>query len=165
MAIASFASKTFNASLKKVYTFNSFTRSGSLNIEEQEVEGQKPSSYIKGSSLEDLSLAIPLIAQNTINISTEIDSWMSIKDSKTPYPFILGNKMVGKNKFLLTNVSVSEATLNSKGEYLKATIQLQFKEFVRYGSKKDDAGTSSDSKSSKKRSNSNATNAVEQGAE
>lgn len=136
MAIASFASKTFSVSSNRIYTFNSFTRSGSLNVEEQEVEGQKPSTYIKGSSLEEMSFTISLIGQECINIGDELNSWMAIKDAKTPYVFILGNKLVGKNKFLLTNVSLSEAEINGEGEYIKANIQLQFKEFARYGSKK-----------------------------
>lgn len=163
MAIGYFASKTFSVSGDRVYTFDDFTRSGSLNIEEQESEGNKPSTYIKGTSLEDIGFTVTLIAQNGLSVSSEIDAWMDIKDAKVPYYLILNNKPVSKNKFLLTNVSVQDTALKNDGEIIKAKVQLQFKEFVRAGSKKETSTTAASkpqtskaSKSTKKRKNTNA---------
>lgn len=163
MPIASFASKTFTVSANKVYTFDGYSRSASLNVEEQEVEGEKPSSYIKGSGLEEISFSIPFVGQSKIDISTEIDDWINILNSATPYPFIIGNRLIGRNKYLLVSVSESESKFNNEGGYFKSNIQLHFKEFVRYGAKKDNAETSTESKKTKKRDNPNATDSVSQG--
>lgn len=162
MAIASYANKEFNVSSNKIYTFDEFSRSSSLNVEEQEVEGEKPSSYIKGSALEEISFKIPFIAQSTVNITKEIDEWIGIKDAKVPYYLILGNKPVGSNKYLLTSVAESETVFDNNGNRIRSTVQLQFKEFVRYGYKKEE-GESTEEKSSKKRQNKNASKAVEDG--
>lgn len=150
MAIASFGNKTFSVSNNRIYTFEEFSRTGTLNIEEQEVEGQKPSTYIKGSALDEISFKVTLFRQKGLDVRSEIDSWMAIKDSKVPYMLILGNKPVTTNKFLLTSVSESEASFDRNGNYLRVVIQLQFKEFVRAGAKKQENDTEANASSTKK---------------
>jgi phage protein U len=171
MAIATFGSKVFTASHNKVYTFNDFTRSGGLNIEEQDVNGKKPSTYIKGIGLEDISFNVQLIEQKKLSVKGEIDSWFKIKDDKKPYLLIIGGKAVNKNKYLLVNVTVQDSSFSTAGKCIKATLQLQFKEYVRAGKNTSSSSGSSSSKnkskssskSSKKRSNKNASNAVAKG--
>jgi len=127
-------------------------------MEEQEVEGQKPSTYIKGSQLNEVNFTIPLIAQASINIENEIDRWIKIKEAATPYMLLLANKPVSQNKFLLVSVSVQETVFNVTGDYQRANIQLQFKEFARYGKKEEEDS------SDKKRDNANADKAKASGS-
>ena len=165
--LGSFSNKTFVVSSNKIYTFDELTINGELKHEEQEVEGNKPSTYIKGPGLDKFSFTIFLIKQKSVNIEKEIEDWFKIRDSKTPSYFIIGGKSVSKNKLLLTNVDVSETKIGVNGEYLKAKIQLQLSEFVRAGKKQDTStttssapSTSKSSKKSKKRSNKNAKDAT-----
>ena len=67
--IGSFANKVFKVSSNHLYTFDEFTMNGELKVDEQEVDGSKPSSYIKGSGLDKVSLNILLIKQKNINKS------------------------------------------------------------------------------------------------
>lgn len=177
--IGSFANKVFKVSSNHLYTFDEFTMNSELKIDEQEVDGSKPSTYIKGPGLDKVSLNISLIKQKNIDVRNEIDEWKKIKDSKIPYHLIIGNRNLATYKFLLTNVDVSETKIGVYGEYLKAKVQLQFSEYVRAGkkeenttissssdnttksstkspSKKSTAGTTKSSKKSKKRKNKNA---------
>lgn len=163
MAIASFASKIFSVSSKKIYTFTDFSHNSDLRIEEQEVEGQKPSTYIKGSGLDDINLTVPLIFQDSINVDDEVKDWCNLKDNSIPYMLIIGTTPVGNNKFLLVKVSESETTFDNNGKRLKTKLTLQFQEFVRYGSSSDNPETSAESKSTQKRSNPNAIEAKSQG--
>jgi len=150
VAIACFGDMIFNVSLNKIYSLKELAITSGLNIEEQEVEGQKPSTYIKGSQLDEVNFTVPLIAQQSINIKSEIDKWKKIKETATPYMLLLANKAVSQNKFLLVNVSVQDVVLDVSGDYQKANIQLQFKEFARYGKKEEEDN------SDKKRENTNA---------
>ncbi|WP_195940963.1 phage tail protein [Romboutsia sp. 1001713B170131_170501_G6] len=177
--IGSFANKVFKVSSNHLYTFDEFTMNSELKIDEQEVDGSKPSTYIKGPGLDKVSLNVSLIKQKNIDVRNEIDEWKKIKDSKIPYHLIIGNRNLATYKFLLTNVDVSETKIGVSGEYLKAKVQLQFSEYVRAGkkeentttssssndttksstkstSKKSTAGTTKSSKKSKKRKNKNA---------
>lgn len=170
--IGSFANKVFKVSSNYLYTFDEFTMNGELKIDDQEVDGSKPSTYIKGSGLDKVSFNLMLIKQKSIDVRTEIKDWFKIKDDKTPHNLIIGNSNLSSYKFLLTNVDVSDVKIGAGGEFLKAKVQLQFSEYVRAGKKDDkssespgkstsnksksNAGTSKSSKSTKKRKNSNA---------
>jgi murein L,D-transpeptidase YcbB/YkuD len=157
MAIACFGNKIFNVSLNRIYTIDEFGLTSGLDIEEQEVEGKKPSTYIKGSQLNEVSFTVPLIAQKSINIKSEIDSWIKIKDKGTPYMLLLANKPISSTKYLLININIQNTVFDIKGNYIRANIQLQFKEFVRYGKKEEEDS------SDKKRENTNASAAKASG--
>ncbi len=158
--IGSFANKVFKVSSNHLYTFDEFTMSGELKVDEQEVDGSKPSTYIKGPGLDKVSLNILLIKQKNVNVRNEIQDWLKIRDAKTPHHLIIGNKNLSSYKFLLTNVNTSDTEIGPNGEFLKSTVQLQFSEYVRAGKKensssksnssKSNAGTSKSSKKTKK---------------
>lgn len=150
--IGSFANKVFKVSSNHLYTFDEFTMSGELKVDEQEVDGSKPSTYIKGSGLDKVSLNILLIKQKNINVRNEIQDWFKIRDSKTPHHLIVGNKNLSTYKFLLTNVDTSDTKIGPNGEFLKSTLKLQFSEYVRAG-KKENNSTSTSSSSSSSKSN------------
>ncbi|MBO0555665.1 hypothetical protein EXQ41_06320 [Clostridium botulinum] len=135
MAIAVWGPMVFSVSLNKIYTLNDFSLSSSIDIEEQEREGSKQSTYIKGLNLDEIGFSIPLIKQKQVNIRSEIINWLNTQNRRVPYMLIINNKPVTSSKFLLTSVKVSNALLDRKGDYLKATIEVTFKEFVRRGQK------------------------------
>jgi hypothetical protein len=143
MPIAVFASKTFNVSRDKVYTFDGLTLSSSLNVESQDVEGKKPSTYVKGSGLNAMSFNIPVKIELGYNPRAEYDAWEAIKDKAVAYPFILGGKPVGVNKYLLKSVSLNNTLADNKGNILSGTLQLEFEEYVRQGSKTNSTSSSS----------------------
>lgn len=135
MPIASFSGKVFEVSSNKIYNFDGYTRAYSLDTEQQEQEGAKPSTYIKGESLETLSFNISFDAR-FIDIESEVKSWFEICKSKKPDFFILGGKPVSSNKFLLKSVSESDSIIDNKGKKLKQKLDIKLEEFVRYGYKK-----------------------------
>lgn len=152
MAIASFGNQIFQVSSRKIYTLNDLTLSGDLNIEDQEVEGTKPSTYIKGINLQEASFYIDLKSSFNVNVSAEIQKWCNIRDSKNPYMLIVGGKPWCRNRMLLTSISVDNIIQAPNGIIVAAKITLNFKEFVRWGKKKED---SKNGKKEKKRKNKN----------
>lgn len=137
MPIASFKGKVFEVSASRVNTFDGLTWGGSLDTESQEKLGNKPSTYIRGSTLDSLSFEIPLRADLGHNVRSEIEAWESIRDSKSPDVFILGSKPVGKNKWLLKTVTATDNQIDNAGQLLKATVKLEFEEYVRSGKNQD----------------------------
>ncbi len=138
MNVLEFAGKVFSVSPNRIYTFDSLERSGELSIDEQEVDGQKPSTYIKGPTLDKVGFNVVLKNAVNIDIRNEIESWMKIKDAGKPYYIVLGKKIYGNNKYLLTNVNASDQTVMPTGLISKATIRLEFSEYVRQGTKTAD---------------------------
>lgn len=149
MSMGSFGSKTFEVSQDRIYTFDDYTRDISLNVEDQEVDGSKPSTYIKGINLEPVSFNVKLMQSNSINVEAEIEDWKNICENKVPYMLFMGDKPVSNNKFLLTGVSLTDNVYMYGGILIKSTMKLTFKEYVRAGVKKEE-GTSKESKKTTK---------------
>lgn len=137
MAIAVWGPMVFSVSLNRVYPFDDFSLSSSVDTEEQEREGYKQSTYIKGLNLDEISFSIPLIKQRRVNIRSEIINWLNTQNRRVPYMLIINNKPVTSSKFLLTSVKVSNTIFDKKGDYIRANIEVTFKEFVRKGKKQN----------------------------
>lgn len=142
MAIASYQKKVFNVSTSSRYTFDSLEWSGTLETEAQDKIKQKPSTYIKGEGLGSMSFDIPLRIGAKLDVRTEIEAWEAIKAKGAADYFILGTKPLGKTKWLLKSVAVSDTEIDAKGRLLKASLKLSFDEYVRAG-KASSSGNSS----------------------
>ncbi len=151
MAIATFGTKQFVVSKNKIYTIDGISFSQAINVETQEVEGRKPSSFIKGIGLIPLSFSVMLDAR-FVDVKAEIDWWDNKLLSLKPEVFTLGGKVISKNKFLLKSVSKSELQMGKNGLYLKAKLDLQFEEYSFSGTKKSTKSKKSKSKNKKEES-------------
>lgn len=133
MAIATFDKKTFNVSSNKILTFNNLSYGESLTVEQQEVIGQKPSTYIKGFSLMTIPLTVELKSTLGVDVQAEIDDWLNMLRAKTKNYFFLGNKPVSRNKFLLTRVDIDGKAILNNGKVQSATLSIELQEYVRGG--------------------------------
>lgn len=154
MPIAVFGPKVFEVTQSKIYTFDGFQYSSNLNTDKQDAAGKKPSTLNKGPGLDAFGITIVLDAAFGVNPRREIDDWLAIKDAGIAYPFILGNRPFGQNKWLLVDVQATVQAIDNAGNILRAEVSLKFDEYVRPGSAaaKASAGGSSKKKSSGKAS-------------
>lgn len=147
MSIAAFGTKVFEVSGEKIYTFQDFQCSASLQTEKQDSVGNKPSTYNKGTDLDSIGFKVKLDVSYGVNPRYEWEEWKSIMESSVPYPFILGGKPIGSNKYLLIGVKPSNFNIDNNGNILSLELDLNFDEYVR-------DGTADEKKSSKKKSSS-----------
>jgi len=63
-----------------------------------------------------------------------LEEWESIKDASTAYPFVLGSKPFGANKYLLVEANGSNFIIDNEGNILALDLELKFDEYVRHGS-------------------------------
>lgn len=139
--VGAFGNKTFEVSQNKIYTFDGLTISESLNVEMQEVEANKPATYIKGNGEMNIGFDILLLSR-FCDVDYEIDYWLLKMRSVIPEYLTIGKKAYGTNKFLLTNVSVGDVLIAADGTKTRAKITLTFSEWTKAGYKKDDKSTS-----------------------
>jgi hypothetical protein len=132
--IASFAGKVFQVNSDRTYTFSDFQYSAGLQTEKQDAEGKKPSTYNKGADLDSMNFKIKLDVSLGVNPRREWEEWQSIMNSAVAYPFILGNKPIGNNKWLLVSVNPGNFVIDNNGNILSMELSLQFDEYVRPGS-------------------------------
>ena len=135
MVTGKFGSKQFKVTGNMIYTPDGFSTSESIDIEETERSGKKPSTKVKGIKLQTASFTVLLDAR-FVTVDTEIQWWRNTLRAKASKDLYYGNYKIGK--FYLTQVDVAETTINKNGVYTKAKITLSFTE---------DAGSSSGSSS------------------
>lgn len=111
------------------------SREISLELETQDQSGGKPSTLIKGAGLEQIQFGVTLSRYMGITPETVIDQLRQVLSAGVAYQLVMGGKPVGEYKWLLTGLSVSDVTLNSRGEMISATVKLTLSEYVREGSK------------------------------
>ncbi|MBY6931025.1 phage tail protein [Clostridium botulinum] len=153
MSLGGFAGKTFEVNSNKIYTFNDYSNSFGISVEEQDVENDKPSNYIKGLDLEKPSFTVDLRQSSSVDVETEIKEWKELCYSKTSYMLFIGNTPVSENKYILEKGDISDALIIGSGKIVKCKIKLTFREHVRNGAKKEE-GTSSQSKKNSSKSSS-----------
>jgi len=125
MVTAKFGSKQFKVTPKTIYTPSGFSTSESIDLEETERSGKKPSVKVKGVKLQTASFTVLLDAR-FVNVATEIQWWKSTLRAKSPKDLYYGNSKVGK--FYLTQVDEAESNINKSGVYTKAKLSLSFTE-------------------------------------
>lgn len=162
MPIASYAGKTFSVSSEKVYTFDGLSQKSELITESVDNKSGKQSTYIKGSSLDILSFDIKLNSEY-VDVRAEIDAWKAMCEKKKTDLFILGNKALSKNKFLLKSVDIKYNKINNRGEVLSASLSLEFEEYIKAGKPKKTSSGAGKKKSSK--GNKNMVDKIMQGVD
>jgi phage protein U len=61
---------------------------------------------------------------------TVLDHWQQLADVGTVAVLVVGNKLVGKNKWLLKSADETWATIGGNGRVISATMDLTFEEYV-----------------------------------
>ncbi len=146
--IGKFKDKIFTVSNERIYTFNSLTNNAKLSYEEREVEGSKSKMYIKGASLQDLSLTINLVSELGVDVESEINDWKNYAESGARDSLYIANKKYG-GTWIVVGVSISDIINNDKS-ILSATISVDFKEFAGQDTSKSKKVSKDKYKASKK---------------
>lgn len=136
--IASFGTKAFEVSYKKIMTPSDISVSEKLSYSKQERAGDKPAIYVKGLDAMEIGLSLKLDAR-FVDVAQEITFWLVKMRAAVPEKLTIGSQTWGSWKALLTEVSVGGVNILGDGTYSAATISLSFVEYVAAGT--DDDGT------------------------
>lgn len=136
MAIGNLGSLiTFNVSVDKknnlkVLTFNKLSKKVSGRYATQNIIGKKPKTEFLGPDLATLSFEITLSAMHGVKPRKTLDKIETAIEKGEAFTFTLGGSKVGKNKWVITNVSETWDTIYNKGELVSATANLSLQEYV-----------------------------------
>lgn len=143
--IGSFGNRSFHVSSRNVSTFDNFNQSVAINVENTEVDGNKPTTNIKGRKLGDIGFSVAL-KDRWVNVRTEVESWQKLCEDGVPQVLIIGGKPVGSNKWLLTAVELKDTVIDNNGQMQRAVLDLTLQEFVRSGKAAQASGAKSSGK-------------------
>jgi len=130
MAIGSLGDISFEVSDKKVFAFEDLKREGKMRYATHEVIGQKPILELVGPELEQISFKINLSVSLGINPEREMQKLRDKRDAGEVMSFVLGPKVVGKNKWVIENISETQSNIDNRGNAFTIAADITIKEYV-----------------------------------
>lgn len=113
-----------------VLTFRNLKREISATWNTIERIGQKPIAEYGGPNLQTASLEIILDASLGVRPRTLLAILERITESGEACNLVLGRRMIGKNKWVITKCSQAYDIVLRGGELYKATVSLSLQEYV-----------------------------------
>ena len=128
--IGLFGSLRFRVNDNKVFTFNNMKREISASWNTMERIGQKPISEFGGANLQTISLDITLDASLGVRPRQLLEVLERMTESGQASELVIGRKMVGKNKWVITKCSQAWDVILRGGELYRANVSLSLQEYL-----------------------------------
>lgn len=128
--IGSFGEVVFEVTPKKLLSFNDLERSNKSRWAEHDIHGRKSKLEFEGAGLAEVNYRIFLRAENGVNPAKEIEKLTKMNDSGKAAHFILGNKPISPNKFVIMEVSEALKNIDAQGNIFSAEVSIKLKEYV-----------------------------------
>jgi phage protein U len=120
----------FRVNDNKVFTFNNLKREVSASWNTMERIGQKPISEFSGPNLQTISLDITLDASLGVRPRQLLEILERMTESGQANELVIGRKMVGKNKWVITKCSQAWDVILRGGELYRANVSLSLQEYL-----------------------------------
>lgn len=117
----------FETSANKVLPFSGMKREVGGRWKEHEIIGKKPKSEFCGPEAQEVKMTVTLSAEHGVKPRTTMDAIAKACENGTVNNLIIGGKVIAKMK--ITKVSEAWERVLNKGELLKATLEITFKEY------------------------------------
>ncbi|WP_313343809.1 phage tail protein [Lacrimispora sp.] len=120
----------FRVNDNKVFTFSNMKREVSASWNTMERIGQKPISEFSGPNLQTISLDITLDASLGVRPRQMLEILERMTESGQANELVIGRKMVGKNKWVITKCSQAWDVILRGGELYRANVSLSLQEYL-----------------------------------
>ena len=131
MAIGSFGKLiTFETSDKKLLTFEEFKRSGEARWKDHDRIGKRPHSQFLGPGLDQFEMTIKLDARHGVKPRRTMAAIRKHRNAGTPEYLVIKGAKVCDQKLVITKTSETWDEVWNKGELVRATMEIEFKEYV-----------------------------------
>lgn len=128
--IGVFGNLRFRVNDSRVLTFKNLKREVSASWNTIERIGQKPLSEYGGAKLQTVSFDITLDASLGVKPRSLLQQIENMVESGQINILIIGKRLIGKNKWVITKSSEIWDVVLSKGDLLRANVTLTLQEYL-----------------------------------
>lgn len=121
---------TFQTSDQKILTFSNMQQSVSGRWATHERIMGKPLSEFNGADLRSITFSIKLDAALGVKPRKTLEKIEKAVENGYVYPFVIGGKKVGKNKWKITKISEKWDVIYNAGELVKASLDISLEEYL-----------------------------------
>lgn len=112
------------------FTFNDFERDSGGRYNYLERIGMKPLTDYAGPGLDEITFTAILEKSLGLNPRSVVDWWNRLSNAGKADVLVVGNKMVGNNKWTLKSVKEHWNNIDGKGNVISGTMDLSFEEYM-----------------------------------
>ncbi len=121
---------TFEVSSNKILALSDFKRMVAGRWKKHEIIGAAPRSEFQGPDSDETTITAILSAEHGVKPRATIERLESaVRSGEVDY-LIIGGKRVGSGKVYISSISEEWDTIWSRGELVKATINITFAEYA-----------------------------------
>lgn len=120
----------FNTSMRRVLTFSEYQRSGQAKYATHEIIGKKGRLEYTGLDPEEITIEIQLMAQLNSQPETQLKKLRKMRDDGEVVSFIIGNKPVSQNKWIVKGLSEAVPHWGAGGKIAYASVQVTLTEYI-----------------------------------
>lgn len=121
---------TFQVSSKKVLTFSSLQRQVKGRWARHDLFGRKPKGEFLGPDLQQITLNIYISAMHRVRPRKTIERIRKAVEKGTAFTFVIGGKKIGKNMWVIENMSDTWGDVIEDGRLVSANLTLTLTEYV-----------------------------------
>lgn len=128
--IGLFGDIIFESSDNRILTFQGFKRDSGGRWNTHDVIGKKPTSEFIGPGLDKISFTINLNGNNGVKPRYEMERWLRKERSGVAEQLVIGNKVLGVDKWVIKSVSQMWNVILNKGEVFSGNVDIELEEYV-----------------------------------
>lgn len=146
--MAKWSSKSWEVSSRRVAALNGISAGVKLNTENSDDKAGSPATKTKALELQSMNFDFDLAMVAGCDVREEYESWTALVGQYAP--FFLAGRIFGPANLQLTEVNLSDTTLDDFGRILKGKISITLTEYAEEASSKKAAGASTGGSGTKK---------------
>ena len=128
-AMAAWGGIRFSVNSRKAFSFSDMERSYSARWEKHDIIGKRPKMEFMGADMDEIKITVILDAQLGVKPRSAMKMFReAAKKGKAAY-FYVGGRKVAVNKFCIESGTEHWDEIWSKGELIRATADIVFKEY------------------------------------
>lgn len=120
----------FRTSDKKILTFTGFTQKVSGKWQEHARIGKKPVQEFVAPELREVNFTIEISAMHGYKPRKILENIEKAVEKGQANKLVIGGKMVGKNYWIIKNVTETWDEIYSRGELVSAKAKITLKEYL-----------------------------------
>lgn len=132
MTVGCLGTFEFSVSSEYVKTFNELSWSGSARYSAHARHGTTALTEFTGLDPEELSFECVLdVSLGISDVMKEIDKLRRIMERAEVRPLVIGNKYIGRYRWVVVSYRVTPTAYDGRGVILRAKVDLNLKEYLK----------------------------------
>lgn len=120
----------FEASDKRILTFEDFQRESSVRSETHAIIGGKPIKEFLGPELDTITFTIKLSAANGVSPRIEAEKWLRMSRAGEAHILVIGTRALGMDKWTVEDVSQAWDVVFNRGELYSCKVDITLEEYI-----------------------------------